>query len=48
MYEKCQAIVENEKKHYDSEILADPTFAQRYAFPKHKFSPMIYYWEEKS
>lgn len=27
MYEKCQAIVENEKKLYDSKILSDPTFA---------------------
>ena len=48
MYEKCQNIVENEKKIYDTNLAKDPSFANKYVFPVKKFSPMMYYWEKST
>lgn len=48
MYEKCQNIVENEKRIYDSNLAKDPNFASKYQFPVKKFSPMMYYWEKST
>jgi hypothetical protein len=47
MFEKCQQIVEAEKQAYDLNVKMDPSIAARYAFPKHKLKPLMYYWEEK-
>ena len=47
MFEKCQQIVETEKQAYDLNLKKDPSIATKYAFPKHKLKPLMYYWEEK-
>ena len=47
MFEKCQAVVENEIRVYDELRLKNPKEQAKYEFPSHKFRPLMYYWEKK-
>ena len=47
MFEKCQGIIDKEIKHYDEVVVKNPKEKAKYEFPRHKFEPMMYFWEKK-
>jgi hypothetical protein len=49
MFEKCQGIIEKEIKSFDKLSEHNKTLKEKvkYEFPRHKFKPLMYYWEKK-
>lgn len=49
MFEKCQGIIEEEIKVFDELTEKNKGLKEKvkYEFPRHKFEPLMYYWEKK-